>query len=349
MVRGIMASDVRCHIGKDDIRLSVEELKESLHGSIIGDVPGYSGDSGERFDGTKVDTDDESFLPYALLGDLKPSAGRRTKIHDPVTLLEDIETIVDLWITEQHHMTESAYYFKRPDCRWIDTLHNDGRGYPVNYTGMTWSGFRPSDDACVYGYLVPANLFAATVLGYVAEFAGVYNDAAMAERATKLAKEIREGVEKYGVVEHEKFGKMYAYETDGNNNYTFMDDANVPSLMSLPWLRACSAEDEIYKNTRSYVLSKENPFYFEGTAAKGVGSPHTPEDYVWHIALSMQGLTSIDEAEKTELLKTLLATDAGTGYMHEGFHCDRPEEFTRDWFAWSNSLFALYVLEYFGL
>ena len=35
--------------------------------------------------------------------------------------------------------------------------------------GMTWSGFRPSDDACAYGYLIPSNMFAVVVLGYLAE------------------------------------------------------------------------------------------------------------------------------------------------------------------------------------
>ena len=129
-------------------------------------------------------------------------------------------------------------------------------------------------------------------LGYTAEIMRtIYQDEAVAARAEKLAAEIRAGIEQYGVVEHPKFGRMYVYETDGMGHYTYMDDANVPSLLSIPYLGYCSAEDETYKNTRAYVLSKENPYYYEGTAAKGVGSPHTPLDYIWHIALSMQGLT----------------------------------------------------------
>ena len=211
---------------------------------------------------------------------------------------------------------------------------------------MTWSGFRPSDDACVYGYLIPSNMFAVVTLGYTAEIMReIYKDEEVAARAEKLASEIRAGIEKYGVVEHPKFGKMYAYETDGLGNYVFMDDANVPSLMSIPYLGYCSADDEIYKNTRAFVLSKENPYYYEGTAAKGVGSPHTPPEYIWHIALSMQGLTSRDPEECKALLHMLKTTDDGKGFMHEGCHKDDPSKFTRPWFAWSNSLFSEFVLK----
>ena len=205
--------------------------------------------------------------------------------------------ILEVFETEQDH-SKSPYYFRRDNCPPTDTLTHDGCGAPVAVTGMTWSGFRPSDDACNYGYLIPSNMFAVVALGYTAEIMReIYKDEAMAARAEKLAAEIRAGIEKYGVVEHPVFGRMYAYETDGMGNYTFMDDANVPSLMSIPYLGYCSADDEIYKNTRAFVLSKENPYYYEGKAAKGVGSPHTPPEYIWHIALSMQGLTSENAAE----------------------------------------------------
>lgn len=253
--------------------------------------------------------------------------------------------ILDLFTVEQDH-SKSPYYFRRTNCPPTDTLTHDGHGAPVAVTGMTWSGFRPSDDACVYGYLIPSNMFAVVTLGYTAEIMReIYKDGEVAARAERLASEIRDGIEKYGVVEHPKFGKMYAYETDGLGNYVFMDDANVPSLMSIPYLGYCSADDEIYKNTRAFVLSKENPYYYEGTAAKGVGSPHTPPEYIWHIALSMQGLTSRDPEECKALLHMLKTTDDGKGFMHEGFHKDDPSKFTRPWFAWSNSLFSEFVLK----
>lgn len=259
--------------------------------------------------------------------------------------LESTKLILKTFKTEQNH-AESPYFFRRENCPATDTLTHDGRGAPVAVTGMTWSGFRPSDDACVYGYLIPANMFAVVTLGYSAEILrAVFQDAATAAEAEALAAEIRAGIEKYGVVEHPTFGRMYAYETDGNGNYTFMDDANVPSLISIPYLGYCSAADETYKNTRAFVLSHENPFYYEGKVARGVGSPHTPPEYIWHIALSMQGLTSTSKDECRALLSMLVSADADTGFMHEGFHKDDPAQFTRPWFAWSNSLFSEFVLK----
>ena len=268
-----------------------------------------------------------------------------------LSFVASIETIVDLWITEQHHMTESAYYFKRPDCRWIDTLHNDGRGYPVNYTGMTWSGFRPSDDSCTFGYPIASNMFAVVSLRQLHEIFAAYPMAGGDEKriAKLLAKidtlceEIEHGIQMYGVVIHPKYGKMYACETDGFGNHILADDANVPSLLSAPYLGFCAPDDPIYLNTRAFILSEDNPFYYAGKAAKGVGSPHTPEGYIWHIALSMQGLTALDADEIRSLVDTLVSTDADTGYMHEGFDANDPTEFTRAWFAWSNSIFAEFI------
>ena len=260
------------------------------------------------------------------------------------------QMVLDLWTVEQEHCEKSPYYFIRKNCPPTDTLSHEGKGAPVAYTGMTWSGFRPSDDACVYGYLIPSNMFASVVLSYLAEiFGSIYGDAAFARRALALKAQIDVGIRQYGIYEHEKFGKIYAYETDGMGNYTLMDDANVPSLLSIPYLGWCKPDDEIYQNTRRFVLSRENPFYYEGTAMKGVGSPHTPPRYVWHIALSMQGLTSQDWKEKEELLAMLERTDAGTGYMHEGVFVDDPAQFTRPWFAWSNSIFSEFVLHYLGM
>lgn len=259
-------------------------------------------------------------------------------------------TVLALWTCEQNHGENSPYYFIRRNCPATDTLSHGGKGAPVAATGMTWSGFRPSDDACTYGYLIPSNMFASVALGYLAEiFEAVYQDRELAVQAETIRKEIDEGIRKYGIVEHETFGKIYAYETDGMGNYTLMDDANVPSLLSIPYLGWCGPDDEIYRNTRQFVLSSGNPFYYEGTVLKGVGSPHTPPRYVWHIALSMQGLTSGDREEQEALLRMLEGSDADTGFMHEGVFVDDPGQFTRSWFAWSNSLFSEFVLKYLGM
>ncbi|MFC5530678.1 glycoside hydrolase family 125 protein [Cohnella yongneupensis] len=261
------------------------------------------------------------------------------------------EAIIALWTTEQYHAERSPYKFDRLNP-WApyDTLSHEGHGAPVAYTGMTWSGFRPSDDACTYGYLIPSNMFAAVVLDYVAEMAAVLLPAAVTliADAKRLGGEIRDGIDKYGKVEHPEFGTIYAYETDGMNNYVLMDDPNIPSLLSAPYLGYCEADDPVYLNTRSFILSKSNPYYYSGKVAKGIGSPHTPDGYVWHLALSMQGLTALDEAETESIIATMERTDADTGFMHEGFHCDDPAQFSRPWFAWSNSLFSELVMKFIG-
>lgn len=269
-----------------------------------------------------------------------------TTTHFTQEFKEALYKIVDVWTVEQEH-EKSDYSFRRFFCPKKDTLSNKGRGEPVKYTGMTWSGFRPSDDACKYGYLVPSNMFAVVVLGYMIEIAQqVYNDSILEEKALKLRREISEGIEKFAVVKNDAGKEMYCYETDGFGNYNLMDDANVPSLLSLPYLGYCSVDDERYKNTREFILSEKNPYYFIGEKAKGIGSPHTPENHIWPIALCMQGLTSDNTDEVRMLIKQLSETDAKTGFMHESFHKDKPEKFTREWFSWANTLFAELVMKY---
>lgn len=256
--------------------------------------------------------------------------------------LKSTKITVDLWRTEQHHFEKSPYRFSRNNCPYQDTLHNDGMGEPVEFTGMTWSGFRPSDDACRYGYLVASNMFAVVALGYLAEMleASHPEESALINECKALRAEIAEGIEKHAVIEHEKYGRIYACEVNGKGDYFLFDDANVPSLLSAPYIGFCGCEDEIYRNTRRFILSKDNPYYYEGKHAKGVGSPHTPDGYIWHIALSMQGLTSDSPDEIRDILHMLETTDADTGYMHEGFDANDPMKFTRSWFSWSCALFA---------
>ncbi|GGG53001.1 glycoside hydrolase family 125 protein [Paenibacillus radicis (ex Gao et al. 2016)] len=249
--------------------------------------------------------------------------------------------IMKLWKVEQRHFEQSPYRFARENCPPSDTLRNNRMGMPVNYTGMTWSAFRPSDDACTFGYLIPSNMFAVVVLRYIEEIANdVWKDEALAALAEELREEIDFGIQNYGTVLHPKYGRIYAYETDGFGNYNLMDDANVPSLLSIPYLGYTDANDPIYRNTRQFLLSTDNPYYYIGEYARGIGSPHTPKGFIWHISLAMQALTSEDDAEMKELLETFKRTDADTGYMHEGFHPDDPARYTRPWFAWANSLFA---------
>lgn len=253
---------------------------------------------------------------------------------------EMIREIVHTFTIEQDH-GNSPYFFRRVDCVKTDTLPCKGKGRPVNVTGMTWSGFRPSDDSCCFGYLIPSNMMAVKALRFAEEICRErYGDGELAARCGELAEEIQDGIEAYGVVEHPKYGKIYAYETDGYGNHILMDDANSPSLLAMPYLEYCGKEDKIYRNTRNFLLSTDNPYYFEGSQAKGMGSPHTPAGYVWHIGIVMQALTSDSREEILECLAMLSRTHAGTDYMHESFDPSAPEKYTRSWFAWANTLFA---------
>lgn len=244
---------------------------------------------------------------------------------------EGCRVIVDLWRTEQHHGERSTYRHIRPS-EPVDTLPDEGRGAPVAHTGMTWSGFRPSDDANTFGYNIPAQFTAARALRQISEFAELWGDGSLGAAALALRTEILEGLERHAVVD----GRL-AYEVDGLGGRLFMDDANMPSLLSLPLTSDLAADDPLYARTRAWVLSPDNPFYFAGTHASGVGSPHTPPGYIWHIALAVQGLTG-SRAEGLDALATILATDGGTGWTHEGFDPDDPAQFTRTWFSWSNSM-----------
>ena len=246
---------------------------------------------------------------------------------------------------EQDHAA-SPYRFERLQGPPSDTLTHQGRGSPVGHTGMSWSGFRPSDDACQYHYLIPANMMAVVALERLAALP--LGDAGLAGQALALAGEIRAGITAHGLVDHPRFGRIYAFEVDGLGHHNLMDDANVPSLLAAPYLGFCAADDPLYLATRAFVLSDANPYFYTGKAATGIGSPHTPTDHIWPIALAMQGLTARDHGEKLALLERLMATDAGTGLMHESFHKDDPARFTRPWFAWANALFAEFVLDLCG-
>ena len=253
-------------------------------------------------------------------------------------------SIVSLWETEQNHVS-SPYMFERSNCPPSDTLPNNGFGAPVEYTGMTWSGFRPSDDACEYGYHVPSNMFAMVALERLAQiFEEIYSDSKSAERARKLRGQIKSGIDKFAIVEHDKYGQVFAYEVDGKGNFNLMDDANVPSLLSLPYIGCVDYNDFIYINTRKMILSEDNPFFYCGSFLNGIGSPHTRPGYVWPISLCMQGLTDPDNATRESIIRLIAKTDAGCGFVHESVNVNNPMEYSRPWFAWANSLFAELVI-----
>jgi hypothetical protein len=259
-----------------------------------------------------------------------------------------LNTVLEVMRNEQDHEARSPYRFTRPAEHLVlptDTLERDGLGPLSAPTGMVWSGFRPSDDACTYSYLIPANMMAVVALRGASEIAlEAYGDAALSASCLALAGEIEAGIEAHGVVEHATLGRIYAYEVDGLGNHLLMDDANVPSLLAMPYLGYRASSDAVYRNTRAFVLSAENPHFHAGKHARGIGSPHTPGVRVWPISLCIQALTTDDAHERQTLLETLVRTTAGTGLMHESFDPDNPGDYTREWFGWANSLFGETVM-----
>lgn len=260
------------------------------------------------------------------------------------------EAILEVLTIEQDHEERSQYRFQRLDDRPSDTLIREGRGRLTRPTGMSWSAFRPSDDATEQGFNVPGNMFASVILGYLEAIATeVLGDAALATRAKEVKAEIDEGITRYAVVDHPSFGQVYAYEVDGAGERLLMDDANMPSLLSIPMTGYTAPDDPTYLATRSLLLSPENPYFYSGSHGKGIGSPHTPPDHIWPIALAVQGLTSTSAQERQELLELLRDTTGGTGQMHESFHTDDPAVYTREWFSWANAMFCELCLAHAGL
>ncbi|NUY79544.1 glycoside hydrolase family 125 protein [Flavobacterium sp. MAH-1] len=254
---------------------------------------------------------------------------------------EAMKLVVETFRVQQRKNGKGPYSFMRSSPRSIDTPPLDGYGFPIKPVGLIASMFRPSDDATVFPFLVPSNYFAVVSLRQLSEMATqLFKDKELQLDCIELASEVESALKKYAIVDHPDFGKVFAYEVDGFGNRLYMDDANAPSLLSMPYFGSCAVDDPVYVNTRRMILSPSNPYYYEGKAAKGIGAPHTPENYIWHIGLIMQALTSVDDNEIRQCLHILKTTHAGTGFMHESFHKDDPKKFTRSWFAWANTLFG---------
>ena len=219
-------------------------------------------------------------------------------------------------------------------------------GAPVKPVGLIVSAFRPSDDATTLQYLVPSNFFAVSSLRKAAEILTEVNkETSLAKECTDLAAEVEAALKKYATYNHPEFGTIYAFEVDGFGNHLLMDDANVPSLLAMPYLGDVDVNDPIYQNTRRFVWSGSNPYFFKGKAGEGIGGPHIGYDMVWPMSIMMKAFTSQNDEEIKICIKMLMDTDAGTGFMHESFHKDDPTNFTRAWFAWQNTLFGELILK----
>ena len=249
--------------------------------------------------------------------------------------IDAIQNILKTFRDQQRRENKGSYRFMRRTERQFDTMSNDGWGAPVKPVGLIASAFRPSDDATVFLFLVPSNFFAVSSLRQAAEILNSVN----------LADEVSQALKEYAVYDHPKYGKIYAYEVDGFGNHLLMDDANVPSLISMPYLGLVDINDPIYQNTRRFVWSEDNPYFFRGKAGEGIGGPHIGHDMPWPMSIMMRAFTSQDDQEIKQCIKMLMDTDAGTGFMHESFHKDDATHFTRAWFAWQNTLFGELIIK----
>jgi len=278
-----------------------------------------------------------SYHYYKLTGD--------TSIFDE-TWIESSKIIYETFLTEQRKDGKSPYTFIRNGTAMVDAPVFSGTGRPFKPNGMICSMFRPSDDATMYPFLIPSNIFAVISMEQLSEmYKSEQMDIVFSEKCKSMSIEINNAIKKHAIKEHLDFGKIYSYEIDGFGNNLYMDDANVPSLMSLAYLDSKFKRDEVYLNTRKFLLSDNNPYFLKGKVAEGQASPHTGKDKIWPMGIILRAMTSESDKEIEKCLRMLVNTHAGTGFMHEAFDKDDPSKYFRSWFAWANTLFGELIIK----
>jgi meiotically up-regulated gene 157 (Mug157) protein len=257
-----------------------------------------------------------------------------------------MKLVVKTFRVEQRKDGTTPYRFVRRTTVMIDAPPFDGIGRPVRPVGLIASAFRPSDDSTLFPFLIPSNLFAVQSLRRLASiFGNRLHDPAFAAECSALADEVEAAVAAHAVRSHLDFGEIYAYEVDGFGNAVFWDDANVPSLMSLAYLGIHQPSDPLYVRTRAFLLSEQNPYFLRGTTAAGQVSPHTGTERIWPMGIILRAMTSTSNDEIADCLRMLKRTHANTGFMHEAFNKNNPADYTRDWFAWANTLFGELIVK----
>lgn len=283
-----------------------------------------------------------AYLYYNVTGDIAPFDATWLSA---VTLAIDTMDIQRLDTEQEDNNGGPPYVFQRTTGEPSDTLEH-GRGSQAKYTGLIKCAFRGSDDALQLPFNIPENAFAVVALREISLLLTVLNQTTLANRAATLATEVDAAIQTYGTFIHPTIGqRVYAYELDGFGNYFFADDANIPSLLAMPYYGYVSVNDTLYQATRSAVLSSTNPYYFCGSACCGIGGPHNGPYWIWPMALISQAWTSTDDNEIASLLDILVQASACTGLVHESFDHNSFGSYTRPWFAWVNGLMADLVLK----
>ncbi|MBO7435391.1 glycoside hydrolase family 125 protein [bacterium] len=261
--------------------------------------------------------------------------------------LKAVRSIISVFKDQQNwNGFKNGYHFRRETAAYHDTRSNGGYGHPGKVCGLIASAFRPSDDSTIFPYLIPSNFFAVSILKKAAEILRTVNkEEDLAKECEQMAEQVDAAIKKYAVAEHPKYGKIYAFEVDGFGGVLLMDDSNAPSLLSLPYLTDVKTDDPIYQNTRRFVWSEDNPYFFKGSAGEGIGGPHCGLGRPWPMSVIMKALTTNDRAEKEWCVLQILNTDGGTGFIHESFNKDNAKDYSRSWFAWANTLFGELIVE----
>ena len=245
---------------------------------------------------------------------------------------------------QQRKNGNGPYHYQRKDSFHPEGSPANPYGPPMKPVGLICSAFRPSDDVTKYSFHIPSNFFAVASMRKAAKMiSSITGDKTVANEFYALANEVEKALKTYAVYEHKDYGKIYAYEINGLGDYNIMDDANIPSLLSLPYLDAMPNTDPVYQNTRRAMLSSANPYFCKGTVGEGIGGPHAGKDMIWPLGVITRGMTSRDDREIKQCIELLKKSNAGTGFIHEAFNKDDPSKFTRSWFAWANTLFGEFI------
>ena len=280
------------------------------------------------------------FLAYAYwqaTGDLSPF---------DALWVNSVRAIYGVMREQQHKQgLRTSYHFTRKAHAMHDTQSNSGYGHPARYCGLIASSFRPSDDCTIFPYLIPSNFFAVSVLKKAAVILDEIKENALATDCRALSDEVSQALQQYAIANHPKYGKIYAFEVDGFGSQLLMDDANAPGLLSLPFLDCMDVNDPIYQNTRRFLWSEDNPYFFRGKAGEGIGGPHIGYDMVWPMSAIVKASTSQDDEEIRQCLQMVMDCDAGLGFIHESFHKDDATRFTRSWMAWANTIFGQLIVK----
>ncbi|OIW32155.1 hypothetical protein CONLIGDRAFT_255633 [Coniochaeta ligniaria NRRL 30616] len=279
---------------------------------------------------------------------LHASSGRwRTALHTVLAVLD--EQSLGTFDPDTGGYRRNEYTFQRSTNTGTETLNLMGVGNPLaGGTGLVRSAFRPSDDATILGYFIPANAMMAVELrrtGKILRDTGEKEDVLLADELERRSRRIADGIWEYGVVTHKKYGDVFAYEVDGYGSHILMDDANYPSLLALPLMGFVGMDDPTYRNTRKMLLEKaSNPYYLTGRGFKGIGGPHIGLQNAWPMSLLIQAQTSDNDTEIAECLESVLRV-SHLGLIHESVDVNMPVSYTRSWFAWANGVFADTILD----